>query len=121
MSQASSSSKAWLLPIVTATYGYAITKGSIFVVLLGLLAVLVFGVLDANYLKQERSFRKLYDEVAAGRSIPAFSLNPALASPAGSRVNYWPDWPDIRSWAVAPIYGPLLLAGMGIGAWLLYR
>lgn len=39
----------------------------------------------------------------------------------GSRVNYWPDWPDIRSWAVAPVYGPLLLAGMGIGAWLLYR
>ncbi|MFI9610936.1 HIT family protein [Streptomyces sp. NPDC052023] len=121
MSQASSSSKAWLLPIVTATYGYAITKSSIFVALLGLLAVLVFGVLDANYLKQERAFRKLYDEVAAGRSIPAFSLNPALASPAGSRVNYWPDWPDIRSWAVAPVYGPLLLAGMGIGAWLLYR
>ncbi|WP_329614914.1 HIT family protein [Streptomyces brevispora] len=121
MSQASSSSKAWLLPIVTATYGYAITKSSIFVALLGLLAVLVFGILDANYLKQERAFRKLYDEVAAGRSIPAFSLNPTLASPAGSRVNYWPDWPDIRSWAVAPVYGPLLLAGMGIGAWLLHR
>ncbi|MFD5116483.1 HIT family protein [Streptomyces sp. NPDC058391] len=121
MSQASSSSKAWLLPIVTATYGYAITMDSIFVALLGLLAVLVFGILDANYLKQERAFRKLYDEVAAGRSIPAFSLNPTLASPAGSRVNYWPDWPDIRSWAVAPVYGPLLLAGMGIGAWLIYR
>ncbi|WP_460364019.1 HIT family protein [Actinocorallia lasiicapitis] len=121
MSQASSSSKTWLLPIVTATYGYAITKNSTVMALLGVLAVLVFGVLDANYLKQERAFRKLYDEVAAGRPIPAFSLNPSLASPAGSRVNYWPDWRDIKSWAVAPVYGPLLLAGVSIGAWLLYR
>ncbi|MFD8169527.1 HIT family protein [Streptomyces cellulosae] len=119
MSQASSSAKTWLLPIVTATYGYGITKKSLVVALLGILAVLVFGVLDANYLKQERAFRRLYDEVAAGRSIPAFSLNPTLASPGGSRVNYWPDWPDVRSWAVAPIYGPLLIAGLGIAVWLL--
>lgn len=121
MSQASSSSKAWLLPIVTVTYGYAVTNKSILVALLGCLAVLVFGVLDANYLKQERAFRKLYDEVAAGRPIPAFSMNPALASPAGTRMNYWPDWPDVRSWAVAPVYGPLLLAGLGVAVWLLYR
>ncbi|WP_122620208.1 HIT family protein [Streptomyces sp. Tu 4128] len=121
MSQASSSSKSWLLPIVTLTYGYAITNRSIPVGLLGCLAVLVFGVLDANYLKQERAFRKLYDEVASGRPIPAFSMNPALASPAGTRVNYWPDKPDVRSWAVAPIYLPLILAGLGIIVWLLYK
>lgn len=121
MSQASSSSKSWLLPIVTLTYGYAIAKESALVALLGCLAVLVFGLLDANYLKQERAFRKLYDEVAAGHSIPAFSMNPALASPAGTNVNYWPDRADVRSWAVAPIYGPLLLAGLGIVVWLLCR
>ncbi|MGW4752905.1 HIT family protein [Streptomyces chartreusis] len=121
MSQASSSSKSWLLPIVTATYGYAVTGKSILVALLGCLSVLVFGVLDANYLKQERAFRKLYDEVASGRPIPAFSMNPTLASPASNRANYWPDWPDVRSWAVAPVYGPLLLAGMGLIVWLLCR
>ncbi|MGW1939355.1 HIT family protein [Streptomyces goshikiensis] len=121
MSQASSSSKSWLLPIVTLTYGYAITRGSISVGLIGCLAVLVFGLLDANYLKQERAFRKLYDEVASGRPIPAFSMNPTLASPAGARSNYWPDKPDIRSWAVAPVYLPLILAGLAIIALLLYR
>ncbi len=121
MSQASSSAKSWLLPIVTVTYGYAITSKSFFVALLGFLAVLVFGVLDANYLKQERAFRKLYDEVAAGRPIPAFSMNPTLASPGGAQVNYWPDWQDVRSWAVAPVYGPLLLAGLGVSGWLLCR
>ncbi|WP_405576140.1 hypothetical protein OG317_11920 [Streptomyces sp. NBC_01167] len=121
MSQASASSKAWLLPIVTATYGYAVTGKSILVALLGCLAVLLFGVLDANYLKQERAFRKLYDEVASGGPIPAFSMNPSLASPAGNGANYWPDWPDVRSWAVAPVYGPLLLAGLGLTIWLLCR
>ncbi|MFD9428328.1 MULTISPECIES: HIT family protein [unclassified Streptomyces] len=120
MSQASSSSKSWLLPIVTLTYGYAITNKSIPVGMIGCLAVLVFGVLDANYLKQERAFRKLYDEVASGRPIPAFSMNPTLASPSGTRSNYWPDKPDIRSWAVAPVYLPLILAGLAITAWLIF-
>ena len=117
MSQASSSSKSWLLPIVTITYGYAVTKEQLWVAMLGVAAVAIFGLLDANYLKQERAFRKLYDKVAAGGDIPSFSLNPAFAGPAGSKVNYWPDWEDIRSWAVAPVYGPLLVVGVSIAIW----
>ena len=117
MSQASSSAKTWLLPIVTLTYGYAVTKQQWWVAVLGLVAVVIFGVLDANYLKQERAFRKLYDKVAVGGDIPAFSMNPTFAGPAGTRVNYWPDWEDIRSWAVAPVYGPLLLAGIATAVW----
>lgn len=117
MSQASSSSKTWLLPLLTLTYGYAITKNQSWIAVLGALAVVIFGLLDANYLKQERAFRKLYDKVTSGGDIPAFSLNPALAGPAGTKVNYWPDWEDIRSWAVAPIYGPFLLAGIAIAVW----
>ncbi len=117
MSQASSSAKTWLLPIVTLTFGYAVTKERALIAMLGVFAVVVFGILDANYLKQERAFRKLYDHVASGRDIPTFSLNPALAGPAGPKVNYWPDWEDIRSWAVAPIYGPLVLVGLAIAVW----
>ncbi|MEE2036112.1 HIT domain-containing protein [Nocardiopsis sp. CT-R113] len=112
MSQASSSAKTWLLPIVTAAYGYAITRNAETVVLLGLGAVLVFGFLDANYLKQERAFRRLYDKVASGARIPHFSMNPSLAAPDGNRVNYWPDREDILSWAIAPVYGPLLAIGV---------
>jgi len=117
MSQASSSAKTWLLPIVTLTYGYAVTQQQFWVAVMGLIAVTIFGVLDANYLKQERAFRALYDKVASGGDIPTFSLNPTLAGPAGTKVNYWPDWQDIRSWAVAPVYGPLLLAGIAIAVW----
>ncbi len=121
MSQASASAKTWLLPIVTATFGYAITKNSPGVALLGTLAAFLFGLLDANYLKQERAFRTLYDQVARGRPIPAFAMNPALASPQGSNVNYWPDWADVRSWAVLPFYGPFFVVGLGIAGWLHFR
>ncbi len=114
MSQASSSSKTLLLPIITLTYGYAVTREQFWVAVLGMFAVLVFGLLDANYLKQERAFRKLYDRVASGSDIPTFSLNPTFAGSEGSKVNYWPDWEDIRSWAVAPVYAPLLIVGVVI-------
>lgn len=117
MSQASSSSKTWLLPIVTLTFGYAFTKHSTVAAILGVAAVLIFGLLDANYLKQERAFRKLYDSVAAGSALPSFSMNPTLAAPSGSTSNYWPDGDDLRSWAIAPVYGPLLVAGIAIAAW----
>lgn len=118
MAQASASAKTWLLPIVTATFGYAIISNSWGVALLGTLAVLLFALLDANYLKQERAFRKLYDQVVQGCPIPAFAMNPALASPQGSNVDYWPDWADVRSWAVLPFYGPFFLVGLGIATWL---
>lgn len=114
MAQASSSAKAWLLPIITATYGFAITKNAPLIALLGIVAVIVFGILDANYLKQERAFRKLYDAVAVGGPIPAFSMNSTLAGTAGASSNYWPDWKDLKSWAIAPVYGPLLLTGIAI-------
>lgn len=118
MSQASSSAKTWLLPIVTLTYGYAVTQHRWWVAAMGAVAVVIFGVLDANYLKQERAFRNLYDKVSTGGDIPTFSMNPSLAGPAGTKVNYWPDLEDIRSWAVAPVYGPLLLAGGAIAGWM---
>lgn len=121
MSQASASAKTWLLPIVTAAYGYALTKDSWTVATLGIGAVIVFGLLDANYLKQERSFRVLYDKVANGGSVPRFSMNPTLAASEGRRSNYWPDMKDVKSWAVAPVYGPFIFAGMCILLYTIFK
>ncbi|PZF32137.1 HIT family protein [Curtobacterium sp. MCPF17_051] len=112
MASASASAKTWLLPIVTAAYGFAFVEHSWPIAALGIAAVAVFALLDANYLKQERSFRALYDHVAGGGPIPPFSMNPTVAGPTdNSRVNYWPDLQDWKSWAIAPFYSPFLLAG----------
>src|SRR3954447_8192400 len=77
MSAASTTSKSWMMPIVTPTYGYALTKKAGAIALLGLAGVVLFAYLDANYLRQEKRFRRLYKAVAEGENrITVFSLNP---------------------------------------------
>src|SRR5690606_25152330 len=76
MSAASSSTKSWLLPVVTATYGYGMTQNAWSVVALGLGAVLLFMFLDAHYLDREKAYRALYDAVARQQGVPLFSLDP---------------------------------------------
>lgn len=76
MSAASTSTKSWLLPVVTATYGYGMTQNAWSVIALGLGAVLLFMFLDAHYLDREKAYRDLYDAVARKKGIPLFSLDP---------------------------------------------
>ena len=76
MSAASTSAKSWLLPVVTATYGYGMTQNAWSVIMLGLGAVVLFMFLDAHYLGQEKAYRALYDAVARDKGIPVFSLDP---------------------------------------------
>lgn len=76
MSAASTSTKSWLLPVVTATYGYGMTQNAWSVIALGLGAVFLFMFLDAHYLDREKAYRALYDAVARDQGIPVFSLDP---------------------------------------------
>lgn len=76
MSAASTSAKSWLLPVVTATYGYGMTQNAWSVIVLGLGAVVLFMFLDAHYLDQEKAYRALYDAVVRNRDVPVFSLDP---------------------------------------------
>lgn len=76
MSAASISTKSWLLPVVTATYGYGMTQNAWSVIALGLGAVLLFMFLDAHYLDREKAYRALYEAVAGMKGIPLFSLDP---------------------------------------------
>lgn len=77
MSAASTSTKSWLLPVVTATYGYGMTQNAWSVIVLGLGAVLLFMFLDVHYLDREKAYRALYDAVARKKGIPLFSLDPS--------------------------------------------
>ncbi|MGH3349709.1 MAG: hypothetical protein ACRDPS_03505 [Nocardioides sp.] len=125
MSAASSTAKGWLLPVVTATYGYALTKHNGSIALLGVVGVALFAMLDANYLRQEQAYRRLYDTVARkARPVPAFSLDPSEAfdPPAmpPKKVREWggrwiPAANVWLSWSIAPFYGGLLVVGLLIG------
>lgn len=125
MSAASSTAKGWLLPVVTATYGYALTQDDGTIGLLGIAGVLLFAMLDANYLRQEQAYRKLYVAVAnQTRPIPSFTLDPSEAddplppdaTPPKKFVVWLGRWlPAPRvwlSWSIAPFYGGLFLVGL---------
>lgn len=126
-SAASASTKGWLLPIVTATFGFALTQNSWPLAALGMVAVALFAYLDANYLRSEKQFRRLYNTVArSSRRVPMFTLDPVDAeeplrddAPATSRWKravraYLPERSIWASWSVAPFYIALLLLGTGV-------
>lgn len=126
-SAASSSAKGWLLPIVTATFGFALTQDSWPLAALGMVTVVLFAYLDANYLRSEKQFRRLYNTVARSiRKVPLYTLDPVDAdeplpddAPVPSKwkkaVNaYLPERSIWASWSIAPFYIALLLLGAGV-------
>lgn len=130
MSAASSGAKGWLLPVVTLTYGYALTQKEDSVALLGVASVVLFMILDAHYLSQEQAYRRLYSTVARGTAeVPAYSLDPSEALDTANQkstscaawrlVRSWlPGWKPLGSWSIAPFYGPLIVIGaliIGVG------
>lgn len=112
MAQSSSNAKSWLLPVATATYGYAFTKESVAVALLGIIATLVFGLLDYGYLSNERKFRELYDRIAVDdSSVPPFSLK--YKTPEMSKKQRISEaWSILGTWTIWPFYGVLLVTGI---------
>ncbi|MDV7137075.1 HIT family protein [Williamsia muralis] len=126
-SAASSSAKGWLLPVTTAAFGFALTQHLWPLAALGIVAVILFAYLDANYLRSEKAFRKLYNTVAgAERMVPLFTLDPSDADepPAADAPEdsgwkkikrmYIPEWAVWKSWSIAPFYTALLTLGTGV-------
>lgn len=117
MASASSTVKSWLLPVVTATYGYALTQNDDSVAILGMTAVLSFGFLDAHYLRQERAFRALY-RAAIDRRVPIYEMNNSVyyGKSNGDDEDEREEncrWQRVLwSWSIAGFYLPIL----GVGA-----
>jgi histidine triad protein len=130
-SAASSSAKGWLLPIVTATFGFALTQRSWHLAVVGLVPILLFAYLDANYLRSEKRFRALYNTVAQSkRSIPHFTLDPidAETPPENNKLGCWqafthayfPEWDIWKSWSILPFYLALFILGIGVISVILF-
>jgi hypothetical protein len=103
--RSSSTAKSWGVTVAMAAFGVSSARAVPFVAVLGLVTVCFFGLLDSFYLREERLFRKLYDDARLGR-IEVYSMD----KNAYRNVCPWHD--VIRSWSVAGFYGPLAMVGI---------
>jgi hypothetical protein len=96
--------KGWTMTVAGVFFGIAANTLSWKVATTGLIPIAGFWLLDSYYLRQERLFRKLYDDVRKSNgNVEAFSMNIST---------YHPQVPwgkVIRSHTMVNFYGTLLL------------
>jgi hypothetical protein len=97
--------KNYCLTLITALCGFAITLQKPLVALLALFPIAIFALLDAQYLRLERRFRRLFDTVRTGDwgVVPDFEIS--IASAPNSSY-----WAALLSWSIATFYVPLAVA-----------
>jgi hypothetical protein len=80
------------------------TDKSMLLLSTGFFPILIFWTMDAQYLKYERAYRKMYEKVRRREEIDPFSLSPEpFMSEAGHVLRI------AISWSVAPFYVSILL------------
>jgi hypothetical protein len=100
--------KGWALTVAGAFYGFAVKGTNWRVAAIGLMPVVVFWGLDAYFLRQERLFRSLYDQVRQHNpAVEPFSMNAAAYATGVA------SWGRILfSRTLAPFYGPVFIIGI---------
>ncbi|MGM4925225.1 hypothetical protein AB8A31_20160 [Tardiphaga sp. 804_B3_N1_9] len=103
--------KSYCITVVTAVLGFSLTLQRPEVAALALLPLITFALLDAQYLRVERRFRALFDEIRqqSWDTAPTFEIN-LRAAPA------IPYTKALGSWSIVLFYGALafiVMAFMG--------
>ncbi|UGV24683.1 hypothetical protein E0H22_02670 [Rhodopseudomonas boonkerdii] len=94
--------KSYCITVVTAVLGFSFTLQRPAVAALALLPLITFALLDAQYLRVERRFRALFDEIRQQPwdAAPSFEINLKVAPKV-------PYWRALGSWSIVNFYGPL--------------
>jgi hypothetical protein len=97
--------KNYCITLTTVICGFAITLHRPLVILSAIVPVVIFMLLDAQYLHVERRFRALFEQlrVEDWDVPPRFAIN--LQS--GPHTRYWPV---LASWSILVFYLPLAIA-----------
>ena len=74
MNQNSFMLKGWMITIVSALLAIYADKGNIGYLIVSIFPILVFWLLDAYYLQQERKFRGIYSDIVEGKDLPLFKM-----------------------------------------------
>jgi hypothetical protein len=105
MTQNSYLLKGWTVTLVAATFAVSLSVTSVWLVGSALFPTIAFSILDASYLRQERLFRRLYDDVRRDRNkVEPFSLD---IQPYKHRVQTTAR--IMVSTSILPFYGSIAL------------
>ena len=91
MSTISSVIKGFSATIVAGVTSFSGSIISKWALILAILPVLVFGGLDVYYLRLERKFRWLYEQVRCGKHLVDFSMKPEVAEEdiKEAKTSFW--------------------------------
>jgi hypothetical protein len=109
--------KGWAITIAGAFLGFAITRENGWLALAAALPTLMFWFLDATFLRSERAFRLLFEEVRSGRAQPFFMNATApsfLESLAGGDRSTVSWKAVVRRPSLKWFYGALILSAIVI-------
>ncbi|GKY88132.1 hypothetical protein [Sinisalibacter aestuarii] len=115
-------SNSFTLKALSATFGSAavavmatVDKPSLYYAVAAIVPMIIFWLMDAQYLRYERAYRRLYDHVRKGEEIEAYSLE---ATP------FMQDTASVLrlacSWSVSWFYLAILLS-LGAVALLIFN
>jgi hypothetical protein len=87
----------------------AATKPSVLYAISATIPIIIFWLMDAQYLRHERSYRRLYDKVRRGEEIETYTLDATpFMKDAGHVLRL------AATWSVAPFYIVILLSLAGV-------
>lgn len=106
MASYGSSFKGYCITVVTAVCGFALTMHRPAVIMLAFLPLIAFAIADTQYLRTERRFRLLYDNIRADdwKTMPTFAVSLKTAPKSSF-------WSAAFSWSILSFYTPL---GIGV-------
>jgi hypothetical protein len=113
--------KGWAITIAGAFLGFAITRENGWLALLAALPTALFWFLDATFLRSERAFRLLFEEVRVGRVEPFFmnATAPTFLESLSARNRSTVAWKAVlRRPSLKWFYGALILSAIVIAAFL---
>jgi hypothetical protein len=106
--------KGWAVTLTVAFLGFAVDKSDVGLAGAAFVPIVVFGVLDAYYLRAERLFRALYNRVRSSpESVKPFFMgatNDAFVAELTDNEKSWPK--TIFSLTVLGFYALLALAAV---------
>lgn len=96
--------KGWALTVSSALLGFATSRSEPLLALIAVMPALAFWVLDTYFLRQERAFRAMFDDVAE-KKIAGFEIKP---SPYAAKQSWKVAW----SISLSLFYGAIIVVSI---------